>query len=97
MLRVITSPWTCQNCRIDSSYLFLPSPVKRTMELTLGLLSFLFSLGLNAGVLASQDASNNAVVDLSIKRGTPQHLAAGFIYGIPDTLNQMPDHLYLYW
>jgi hypothetical protein len=26
--------------------------------------------------------------------GTPQHLASGFIYGIPDQPNQIPDHFY---
>jgi hypothetical protein len=26
--------------------------------------------------------------------GSPQHLASGFIYGITDTPNQIPDHFY---
>ncbi|KAF2718834.1 glycoside hydrolase family 39 protein [Polychaeton citri CBS 116435] len=40
------------------------------------------------------DGSNTAVVNLSVQRGSPQHLASGFIYGIPDTPNQIPDHFY---
>lgn len=39
-----------------------------------------------------QSSSNTAVVDLSTNRGEPKHLAAGFIYGIPDNENQIPDH-----
>lgn len=38
--------------------------------------------------------STAAVVDLSVKRGAPKHLASGFIYGMPDTPNQIPDHFY---
>lgn len=41
-----------------------------------------------------QSSSNTAVVDLSTNRGEPKHLAAGFIYGIPDNENQIPDHWY---
>jgi len=36
--------------------------------------------------------SVTALVDLSISRGTPQHLASGFIYGIPDKEGQIQDH-----
>lgn len=35
-----------------------------------------------------------ATVDLARPIGTPQHLAAGFLYGIPDTPDQIPDHFY---
>ncbi|KAE9575043.1 hypothetical protein CGMCC3_g8951 [Colletotrichum fructicola] len=42
-----------------------------------------------------------APVDLAINRGSPQHLASGIIYGIPDVPNQIPDHFYtdigLHW
>jgi hypothetical protein len=38
--------------------------------------------------------SSSATVDLSVNRGTPKHLASGFIYGIPDAPNQIPDHWY---
>lgn len=46
-----------------------------------------------------QDASNTAVVDLATRRGSPQHVASGFIYGIPDpgfgqSPAQIPDHFY---
>lgn len=35
-----------------------------------------------------------ATVNLASPIGTPQHLAAGFLYGIPDAANQVPDHFY---
>jgi hypothetical protein len=38
--------------------------------------------------------NNTATVDLAVSRGNPKHLASGFIYGIPDTPNQIPDHRY---
>lgn len=38
--------------------------------------------------------SGTAVVDLGANTGNPQHLASGFIYGIPDTAGQIPDHFY---
>src|SRR5436305_13193815 len=49
-----------------------------------------------SGTLASPLAprADSATVDLSVNRGTPSHLASGFIYGIPDTENQVPDHWY---
>ena len=33
-------------------------------------------------------------VNFSNNTGTPKHLASGFIYGIPDTQNQIPDSFY---
>ncbi|OJJ42551.1 hypothetical protein ASPZODRAFT_76619 [Penicilliopsis zonata CBS 506.65] len=39
-------------------------------------------------------AVDSAVVDLSLSKGSPQHLASGFIYGIPDTYNQVQSHWY---
>lgn len=41
-----------------------------------------------------QSSSTTAVVDLSTNRGGTKHLAAGFIYGIPDSETQIPDHWY---
>ncbi len=35
-----------------------------------------------------------AVVNLASTRGASKHVASGYIYGIPDTLNQIPDHWY---
>ncbi|KAJ5772472.1 hypothetical protein N7520_003001 [Penicillium odoratum] len=35
-----------------------------------------------------------ATVNLAVSRGSPAHLASGFIYGIPDTPNFIPDHWY---
>lgn len=41
-----------------------------------------------------QDSSNTATVDLSAQRGTPQNLAAGLIYGLPDSgFGQSPDQI----
>ncbi|KAI9655101.1 MAG: hypothetical protein M1821_005584 [Bathelium mastoideum] len=40
---------------------------------------------LSASLHRRQSSSNTAVVDLSVNKGTPQHLASGFIYGIPDS------------
>lgn len=46
-----------------------------------------------------QTSSNTATVQLGTSRGAPKHLAAGFIYGLPDTPlgqkpDQIPDHFY---
>jgi len=38
--------------------------------------------------------SNTAIVDLTIKRGTPQKLASGIIYGVPNNPAQIPDKFY---
>jgi hypothetical protein len=35
-----------------------------------------------------------STVNLGNNTGSPQHFASGFIYGIPDTPNQIPDHFY---
>jgi len=38
-----------------------------------------------------QLSSQTATVDLAVTRGKPEHLASGFIYGIPDNYpNQIP-------
>lgn len=37
---------------------------------------------------------NVATVYLNNSTGSPHHLASGFIYGLPDTPNQIPDHFY---
>ena len=38
--------------------------------------------------------AGTAYVDLSTDTGTPKNLASGFIYGIPDTQDQIPDKFY---
>lgn len=38
--------------------------------------------------------SGTSTIDLSNNTGKPEHLASGFIYGIPDASNQIPDHFY---
>lgn len=38
--------------------------------------------------------SQTASVNLSQMQGAPQHFASGFLYGIPDTPNQIPAHFY---
>lgn len=63
------------------------------------LYSLVFSAQLIVGASLQdrQTSSNTAIVDLSVNRGAPKHLASGFIYGEPDTPaspNQIPDHFY---
>ena len=42
-----------------------------------------------------QNADQTAYVDLDVTRGKPEHLASGWIYGIPDTFpNQIPNSWY---
>ncbi|KAJ5663063.1 hypothetical protein N7507_003794 [Penicillium longicatenatum] len=43
--------------------------------------------------LAKAD-SITATVNLAVTKGSPEHLASGFIYGIPDTEDFIPDHWY---
>lgn len=43
---------------------------------------------------AKYDTLGTATVNLAVPQGTPSHYASGFIYGIPDTPNQIPDHFY---
>jgi hypothetical protein len=40
------------------------------------------------------DNNNTATVALSSNLGTPNHLASGFIYGLPDRPNQIPSQFY---
>ena len=47
-----------------------------------------------AAVLRKKSVSGTATVNLGSNIGIPEHLASGWIYGIPDTLNQIPDHFY---
>ena len=47
-----------------------------------------------AGPLISRQSAGTATVDLGTMRGQPQHYASGFLYGIPDTPNQIPSHFY---
>ncbi|KAK3059187.1 hypothetical protein LTR09_000753 [Extremus antarcticus] len=49
---------------------------------------------LSATLDRRQNADNTATVDLAVKRGSPQDYASGFIYGIPDTPDHIPDHFY---
>ncbi|KAG5751090.1 hypothetical protein H9Q69_007189 [Fusarium xylarioides] len=62
-------------------------------------LAALPELSLSSVLERRQTSSNTATVDLSKGRGSPKHLASGFIYGIPDSgfgqsLTQIPDHFY---
>lgn len=54
-------------------------------------LRYLFAYFFAATAIAVQ---GTAQVNLGSNTGDPKHLAAGFIYGIPDTPNQIPDHFY---
>lgn len=60
-------------------------------------LSLLVSSGLSiAGdvLFRRQDATSTSTVDFRNRTGRPQQLASGFIYGIPLTPDQIPDHFY---
>ena len=57
------------------------------------LLSLLCAAIVAASPLESRDTITSTV-NLSNNTGSPEHLASGFIYGIPDTENQIPDHFY---
>lgn len=53
-----------------------------------GILSILLATSLAA-------ADNiTATVNLAVTKGSPEHLASGFIYGLPDTPDFIPDHWY---
>lgn len=49
-------------------------------------------LSLASNVMKRQ--SQTATVNLSEMQGAPQHFASGFLYGIPDTPDQIPAHFY---
>ena len=55
---------------------------------------------LSAGVFANpvqlvpRASSTAAITDLGVRTGARQNLAAGVIYGEPDTPNQIPDKFY---
>jgi hypothetical protein len=57
------------------------------------LLSLLCAALVDATPLEQRDTITS-VVTLGKNTGTPEQLASGFIYGIPDTENQIPDHFY---
>lgn len=57
----------------------------------------MLSLGLLASLLGAglANADNiTAIVNLGTGKGDPMHWASGIIYGIPDTLGQIPSHWY---
>jgi hypothetical protein len=60
------------------------------------LLGVLLAVSATANPLTQRQLSSSvtSTVNLSNNTGTPNHLAAGFIYGIPDTPDQIPDHFY---
>ncbi len=59
------------------------------------LLSFLLlASSAAAGPQVRQTVQGTSVVNLGNDTGVPAHLASGFIYGLPDTPNQIPDHFY---
>lgn len=67
-------------------------------QLALAILPF-FTLTTAGPLERRQTSSNTATVDLSQGRGSPQHLASGFIYGLPDSgfgqsTTQIPDKFY---
>ncbi len=57
------------------------------------LLSSLCAALVAASPLEPRDTITSTV-NLGNNTGSPEHLASGFIYGLPDTQNQIPDHFY---
>jgi hypothetical protein len=55
---------------------------------------FLAAAALAAPTIEKRSVSGNAIVNLNSSTGTPAHLASGFIYGLPDTKNQIPNSFY---
>jgi hypothetical protein len=53
----------------------------------------LFTALVATATLVSAD-SITASVNLGVSKGQPRHVASGFIYGIPDTANQIPANFY---
>lgn len=47
----------------------------------------------SAGPVKTRDTVT-AQVNFNNNTGTPQHLASGLLYGVPDTLNQIPVRYY---
>lgn len=68
------------------------------MRTSLELFVLALAAGSCRGALSPENAKRavlgTATVNLAIPQGTPSHYASGFIYGIPDTPNQIPDHFY---
>ncbi|RAO66687.1 uncharacterized protein BHQ10_002699 [Talaromyces amestolkiae] len=59
------------------------------------LLALLVSLSTAEPLLTVRSDTENATyVDLVVRKGPSQHVASGFIYGIPDTFGQIPSHFY---
>lgn len=56
----------------------------------ISILHNIFLFGCIAAAASQKRADNTAVVHLGTSRGTSQHLASGFIYGVPDTPGQIP-------
>lgn len=52
------------------------------------------AVAIKPDVVQRQAVAGTATVNLKVPQGTPNHLASGFIYGIPDTANQVPSHFY---
>ena len=52
--------------------------------------------GLTTGLdqVKRQEPKGTATINAEIPIGTPEHLASGFLYGIPVAQNQVPDHFY---
>lgn len=58
------------------------------------LLTTLLALRASAASVQKRSVSGTAAVNFNDNTGTPEHLASGILYGIPDTQGQIPDHFY---
>lgn len=81
--------------QVNASY-FEPVQVIQTFIMFQRLCLTLFCATSVVGVpnAVAKRQSGTSVVNLGNNTGTPQHLASGVLYGIPDTANQIPDHFY---
>lgn len=58
------------------------------------LLTAVLAAAVAANPHVSRQVSGTSTVNLGNNTGSIAHLASGFIYGIPDTEGQIPDHFY---
>lgn len=47
-----------------------------------------------ASPLEPRQSTTTAVVNFGNNTGTPQHLASGTLYGLPDAVSQIPTHFF---
>lgn len=77
---------------IGFSTCYLPSSIQ---DIAMhALLTAVLAAAVSANRLAERQVSGTSTVNLSNNTGSISHRASGFIYGIPDTPDQIPDSFY---